>query len=175
MSEALAPLPDRQGIFQPPPPRQRIRIEAPPGPIPTQVRSETPRSDHQNYNPNWVRYDTPPHLGRGSKSNAIIIHPPPIGEHNHYTRQISRGPPLPRFQEIPSTIFHIGPIPPNFTIDQLHQAMRTLNPKVAMLDLKTGVMEVEIPFTLTWAQIGDCKSSWFNARSRTNKQGAEGD
>jgi hypothetical protein len=34
--------------------------------------------------------------------------------------------------------------------------MRTLNPKVAMLDLKMGVMEVEIPFTLTWAQIGDC-------------------
>jgi hypothetical protein len=36
--------------------------------------------------------------------------------------------------------------------------MRALNPKVAMLDLKLGVMEIEIPYTLTWHQIGDCKS-----------------
>jgi hypothetical protein len=157
MADSLPTIPDRPiPNFQPPPPRPRVRIEAPPGPILTQVHSEPPRT---NNHPRWIRYDTPPHQGRGSKSNAIIIHPPPTGEQNYYTPQLSHGPPLPRFQEIPSTTFHIGPIPPNFTIDQLHQAMRTLNPKVAMLDLKMGVMQVEIPFTLTWAQIGDCKSS----------------
>ena len=159
MADSLPTIPDRPvPNFQPPQPRPRVRIEAPPGPIPTQIRSEDPRSDHQNYNPNWVRYDTPPHQGRGSKSNAIIIQPSTSGEQNHYIPQIYRGPPPPRFQEIPSTTFHIGPIPPNFTIDQIHSAMKTLNPKFALIDLRSGIVEIEIPFTLTWAQIGDCKS-----------------
>ena len=150
MADALPTIPDRQGIFQPPPQRPRVRIEAPPGPTPTQVRSEPPRSNH---NPNWVRHDPPPHLtpNRGSSSNAIIVRPDPS------LHQYPHNRPPPRFQEIPSTTFHIGPIPPDFTIDQLHLAMRALNPKVAMLDLKMGVMEVEIPYTLTWHQIGDCK------------------
>jgi hypothetical protein len=175
MADSLPTIPDRPDPnFQPPPLRPRVRIEAPPGPIPTQVHSEPPRSNH-NHNPNWVRYDTPPHQGRGSRSNAIIIHPPPPGEQNHYNPQLTRGPPPPRFQEIPSTTFHIGPVPPNFTIEQIHSAMKTLNPKVALIDLRSGIVEIEIPFTLTWAQIGDCKLFGFNARYRTDEKGAEGD
>ena len=151
MADSLPTIHDRPvPNFQPPPPRPRVRLEAPPGPTPTQIRSEPP-----SINPNWVRYDPPPHFNqnRGSNSNAIVVRPDPSLPH-----QYPHNRPPPRFQEIASTTFHIGPIPPNFTIDQLHQAMRALNPKVAMLDLKMGVMEVEIPFTLTWAQIGDCKS-----------------
>jgi hypothetical protein len=53
--------------------------------------------------------------------------------------------------------------------------MKTLNPKVALIDLRSGIVEIEIPFTLTWAQIGDCKLFGFNARYRTDEKGAEGD
>jgi len=173
MGEALPTLTvnDRQGIFQPPSPRQRVRIEAPPGPTPTQVSSNPPRSNH-NHNPNWVRYDPPPHFNqtRAPNSNAIIVRPDLSLPHQHSHQRTPS-----RFQEIPSTTFHIGPIPPHFTIDQLHQAMRTLNPKVAMLDLRVGVMEVEIPFTLTWSQIGDCKFFSSSIVSvRTKDQGAGG-
>lgn len=159
MAEALPTLPD-QNVFRPPPNRPRVRIEAPPGPIPTQVRSDPPKSNN-NLNPNWIRYDLPPHQGRGSSSNAIIVHPPPPSPLYQTSFPLPRCPPPPRFQEIPSTTFHIGPIPPNFTIHDLHLAMKTLNPKIAMLDLKLGVLEIEIPFTLTWTQIGDCKSSFL--------------
>lgn len=173
MGEALPTLTvnDRQGIFQPPPTRQRVRIEAPPGPTPTQVHSDPPRSNH-NHNPNWVRYDPSPHLNQnqGSYSNAIIVRPDPS-----LPRQYPHQRHPPSFEEIPSTTFHIGPIPPHFTIDQLRQAMRTLNPKVAMLDLRMGVLEIEIPFTLTWSQIGDCNSFSSSAVSvRIKDQGAGG-
>jgi hypothetical protein len=163
MTDSLPTIPDRPvPNFQPPPPRQRIKIEAPPGPIPTQVRSGPPPN-----HPNWVRHDPPPHLNqnRGSNSNAVIVRPASAVPHTHHYPDHR---PPPRFQEIPSTTFHIGPIPPHFTIDQLHVAMRTLNPKVALLDLKMGVMEVEIPYTLTWHQIGDCKFCSFGFRYRTD-------
>lgn len=154
MSEALPTLDNHDRPFpnfQPPPNRPRNRIDAPPGPTPTQISSEPPR----NHNPHWIRYDPPPHLqnqNRGSNSNAIIVRSDPTLPYQYPTQR-----PSSRIKEVPSTIFYVGPIPPNFTIDQIHQAMRTLNPKVAMLDLKMGVMEVEIPYTLTWHQIGDCE------------------
>jgi hypothetical protein len=163
MADALPVYSDRPGVdFQPPPPRSRIQIEAPPpGPTPTQIRSVPPTVGHMQTNkPNWIRRDPPPHFDQrgpssNSNSNAIAIAVRPRSGQDQY--QYPLGPPPPRFQEIPSTTFHVGPIPPTFTIHQIHQAINTFNPKVAMLDLRSGVMEIEIPFTLTWAQIGDCK------------------
>lgn len=132
--------------FRLPPPKQRVRIEAPPGPVPSQVavRME-PKA-------NRSRHDTPPHLHRPqnqSNSGAMTIRPSP-----------SR-PPISRFQEIPSTTFHVGPLPPTFTIEQIHHAMKALNPRVALIDLRSGIMEIEIPFTLTWSQISDCEYTFL--------------
>lgn len=59
---------------------------------------------------------------------------------------------------LPSTTFYVGPIPPAFTLHDLHQAVRGLSPRVAMFDLRTGIVQIEIPFDLNWQQVNDCKS-----------------
>ena len=165
MADALPAL-DGPGIAHQPQARSRIRMEAPPGPIPTQVRSYPPKHgyDHEKENENennqrvkWNSRDPPPHLDhRGTHSNAIIVRPPGVTLGDHRT-QYSVPPPRVQEMHVPSTTFHIGPIPPTFTIEQIHSAMRALNPRIAMIDLRSGIIEIEIPFTLSWSQISDCK------------------
>lgn len=57
----------------------------------------------------------------------------------------------------PSTTFYIGPIPPVFKLYELLQAVWSLSPRNAMFDLKSGVIQVEIPFDMNWQQVGECE------------------
>jgi len=167
MADALPTL-DVSATAHRPQARSRIRIEAPPGLIPTQIRSYPPKHgyDHEDENENenendqrvkWNSRDPPPHLDhRGTRANAIIVRPPGVTLGDHRT-QYSVPPPRVQETHLSSTTFHIGPIPPTFTIEQIHSAMRALNPRIAMIDLRSGLIEIEIPFTLSWAQISDCK------------------
>jgi hypothetical protein len=141
--------------FRPPPPTRPIQIRPPNGPVPTQARRGYDRPPHPHHNdhnhePNptstskaLIIRDPSSHLSSGFEQGQPSFRPS-LNHHNQTTS--------------PSTTFHIGPIPPIFTIEQIHMAIRSLNPKIALFDIRLGTIEIEIPFTLTWQQIGDCES-----------------
>jgi len=162
MGDSL-PTIDAPPDFRPPSPTRPIRIQPPPpGPVPSQVRTS---------------YDRPPHQGssalviRNPSSQVVVPHRQEQGRGQNQYQSAAHGQgqsqnqfrPSPNHHHqsnSPSTIFHIGPIPPIFTIDQIHSAMKSFNPKIALFDIKLGTIEIEIPYTLTWQQIGDCESSF---------------
>jgi hypothetical protein len=160
MGDAL-PTIDPPLEFRPPPPTRPIQIRpdhtpTPPGSvnIPTRVGRGYDRPPHPHHN------DNP--LNSTSTSKALTIRDPS----SHFDSGFQQGQPSFRpspshhnQSPSPSTTFHIGPVPPIFTIEQIHMAIRSLNPKIALFDIRLGIIEIEIPFTLTWQQIGDCKSS----------------
>jgi hypothetical protein len=126
--------------FKPPPPTKPIRIAPPPhSPVPQPQRSY---------------------------SRALVVRSPTSNVRNDlgltpYPHQNSYAMLGDRIYDSPecsnSTTFHVGPIPPSFTIDQMHTALRGFNPRLALFDIRLGIIEVEIPFTLNWTQIRDCK------------------
>jgi hypothetical protein len=125
--------------FKPAPPTKPIRIAPPPhSPVPQPQRSYSRALIVQQPTSN-VRND----LG-----------PTPYPHQNSYAMLGDR---LYDSPESNSTTFHVGPIPPNFTIDQMHTALRGFNPRLALFDIRLGIIEVEIPFTLNWLQIRDCE------------------
>lgn len=161
MGDSL-PTIDAPPDFRPPPPTRPSRIQPPPppGPVPSQVRTS---------------YDRPPHqvssalVIRNPSSQVVVPHRQEQDRSQNQYRSGAQGQnqsqnqfqPNPNHHQksnSPSTIFHIGPIPPIFTIDQIHIAIKSFNPRIALFDIKLGTIEIEIPYTLTWQQIGDCKS-----------------
>jgi len=124
--------------------------------------------------PHRFKYrDTPPHLdnqrrdearlspiptgaGMGVSMGTTTVIPTDRDRRNTspHTYPNSNLPPDPNPN---STTLYIGPIPPMFTINQIHAALRGFTPRVALFDFRLGVMELELPFKLTWQQISDCK------------------
>lgn len=107
-------------------------------------RNDGPQTQSQNHNPLCPLATRPP----------TLTHTPTPNDRTHTHRIFNAG------THVPSTTFYIGPIPPMYPLHEILRAVHSLSPRLAMLDMRSGVVQVVIPFDMNWQQVGECESQF---------------